>query len=112
MAMKSPLEKTFQAKVSKKLKTLRSTYFVKVSDRVQNGVPDVLCCIAGKFVALELKRDAKSKATPLQVWTLEQIVDARGLALVVHPGNWAEVWEMLFLIAGGTKDMNPNRGNE
>jgi hypothetical protein len=97
------LEKNFQAKVVKKLKTLKNTWFYKASDRVKNGIPDIIACVDGAFVALELKRAESAKATPLQLHTLEEIGAANGFTWVVHPQNWDLVWETLVKMAGGLK---------
>lgn len=99
----APLEKNFQARVNKKLKTLKRTWFVKVSDRVKNGIPDVLMCIDGTFVAMELKRSGAHSATPLQRHTLAQILDAGGRTYLVYPENFDLVFEELVEMAGGTK---------
>ena len=49
-------------------------------------------CLNGKFVALELKKDAKAPIGKLQVHILNLINDAGGLGLVVYPENWEEVF--------------------
>jgi hypothetical protein len=95
MSKPPPLEKVFQAKVVKKLKTLPNTWFEKIADRSKNGIPDILMCVSGVFVALELKRSDKEKATPLQKHTLERITKAGGCTRVVNPENWDEVFEEL-----------------
>ena len=47
------------------------------------GVPDIICCCEGKFVALEVKVPG-NKPTELQKRTLEAIEAAGGVAAVVH----------------------------
>ena len=50
------------------------------------GVPDILCCYKGKFVALEVKRDMYAKmngTSELQQRTIKQIIGAGGIAGVV-----------------------------
>jgi len=46
------------------------------------GVPDLLLCVKGKFVALELKAPGK-KVTRLQQHQMERIKDSGGLAYVI-----------------------------
>lgn len=53
------------------------------------GIPDVIACVNGRFVALEVKRPG-NKPTPLQRATLEQIQKAGGLAAVVTSKAEAE----------------------
>lgn len=50
------------------------------------GVPDILCCYKGRFVALEVKRDNYAKineTSELQQRTIKQIIAAGGVAGVV-----------------------------
>jgi Holliday junction resolvase len=47
------------------------------------GLPDVVCCIRGKFVCFEVKLP-KKKPTVLQQKTIEKIIEAGGTAHVVH----------------------------
>lgn len=47
------------------------------------GVPDILMCIAGKFVAVELKV-GNNKPTDLQSHYLDQIYRAAGYACVIY----------------------------
>lgn len=99
MKAKTRLEKTFQAKVNRDLKKLRNTWFYKASDRVKSGIPDMIACVNGYFVALELKRGEGFKATPLQEYTLEQIRNANGSATVCYPENWDEIFIALVAMS-------------
>lgn len=65
-----------------------------------SGTPDLLLCVNGTFVALELKKDAKSKPTELQKHNLNRIIQAGGLAFVVYPENWQDVFNTLKLLSG------------
>ena len=47
-----------------------------------SGVPDLLCCIDGQFIALEVKAEG-GKTTALQDVQIERIHDAGGVAWVV-----------------------------
>ena len=47
------------------------------------GLPDIVCCYKGKFVAFEVKQP-KGKVTDLQRRTIEQINSAGGAAMVVR----------------------------
>lgn len=47
------------------------------------GVPDILMCVKGIFIAVELKI-APNKPTPLQEHYIERIRNAKGLALVIY----------------------------
>ena len=47
------------------------------------GIPDIIVCYRGKFIAFEVKAD-KNKPTVLQAITIKQILRAGGYALVVR----------------------------
>ena len=96
-----PLERAFQLKVRKALKQLERVWFFKASERSLAGSPDFILCVNGMFVALELKRDEKAKASRLQAHTLQEINESGGIGVVVHPGNWAKVFCVLKTLAGG-----------
>lgn len=51
-----------------------------------SGVPDIVACINGKFIAVECKANG-NKPTALQKKNLEQIVDAGGYAFVVDDSS-------------------------
>lgn len=53
------------------------------------GIPDLLCCVNGRFMAIELKA---SHGTPsdLQLVTLEKIEEAGGIAVLLYPKDWDE----------------------
>lgn len=94
------LESAFQRKVTAKLKSLQNTWFYKASERATRGIPDIIMSVNGKFFAMELKRDRRSKPTKLQDLTIERIRKSNGQALVVFPENWDETYEMLQMLAG------------
>jgi Holliday junction resolvase len=47
------------------------------------GIPDIIACIGGRFVAFEVKTD-KGKTTALQEITIRKIREAGGIAEVVR----------------------------
>lgn len=61
-------------------------YIVKffASPNTNKGVPDLLGCLAGRFIALEIKRLHQGKPTPVQLKNLQQIANAGGIALVTN----------------------------
>ena len=50
---------------------------VKVVTANKSGVPDILACLGGKFVAIEVKRPGE-KARPLQLAQIRRIRSAGG----------------------------------
>jgi hypothetical protein len=51
-----------------------------------SGVPDFLCCVNGKFVAIEAKA-GKGLATALQIKNLDQVHKAGGYACIINETN-------------------------
>ena len=51
-----------------------------------NGTPDILACMNGRFIAIEAKA-GKNKPTDLQTLNLKRIDEAGGLALVINEEN-------------------------
>lgn len=50
------------------------------------GVPDIICCVNGKFLAIECKAGA-GRTTKLQDREIEQIRRAKGVVLVINETN-------------------------
>jgi Holliday junction resolvase len=61
------------------------------------GIPDIICCVNGFFLAIELKA-GKGKTTALQDREIEAINNHGGLAIVVNENNLHEVKEKLTWI--------------
>ena len=55
-------------------------YVVRVSSSTKAGVPDVLACVKGRFIAVEVK-DVGKKPAPLQIMNLALINAAGGIAI-------------------------------
>lgn len=90
------LEKTFENKIKKFLKE-QNIYYVKFFGCAftRAGVPDLLCCINGKFVALEIKAD-KGKPSQLQLQNIKQIEDNGGIGYVIYPKDFEKLKEMIL----------------
>lgn len=62
------------------------------------GDPDLVLCLNGRFVGLELKTE-KGKVSVLQEYKLNLIkTKGRGVAFVVRPSSWPEVQKYLLTI--------------
>lgn len=61
----------------------KGIYFVHLNEARGNkiGVPDLVCCMAGKFVAIELKTE-KGRVSKAQEENMQEIGKAGGLAVV------------------------------
>tara|TARA_R110000822_G_scaffold648_1_gene2844 strand:+ start:53 stop:346 length:294 start_codon:yes stop_codon:yes gene_type:complete len=58
------------------------------------GIPDIICCFQGKFIAIECKA-GKGKTTALQDRELNAIRAAGGMAMVINENNIIELKEKL-----------------
>ena len=58
------------------------------------GIPDIICCYNGLFVAIECKA-GKGKTTALQDREINAIRTAKGLAFVINEENMNNLKELL-----------------
>ncbi|WP_078682712.1 VRR-NUC domain-containing protein [Clostridium sp. USBA 49] len=84
-------EKQFQTKVIRYLKSLPNTWFFKMwgGGFQRSGIPDLICCINGVFVAIELKEE-KGKPTELQKLNIKNINAAGGIGIILYPKGFEE----------------------
>ncbi len=74
---------------------------MKISQRTISGTPDILLCVNGRFVAVELKASDTYGVTNLQAYQLKAIRNAFGRSYVCYPENMNEVLEELDMISKG-----------
>lgn len=84
---RSPLESNFVSKVEKYIRTTfrDEAWFFKVGGNAaqKSGIPDILVCIKGRFIAIELKReDGSGKPSEQQIIECKKINRAGGIAIV------------------------------
>ena len=94
------MAQTPEAKVKKKVKdylTARGIYFTMpfTAGFGANGVPDILVCHEGKFIAIECKANG-NKPTALQGEHMKRIQRGGGTAVVVDERNVDTMLEGLF----------------
>jgi len=81
------LERSFKQKFMKELQAnFPNAYLLKTHFLGRAGVPDLLICVKGYFLALELKTQT-GQATKLQLAILSKIEKAGGFTRVVRPSN-------------------------
>lgn len=88
-------ETLFKDRFAPHLKCIPFSYWIKTQMVAVLGIPDFLGCVQGRFVAIELKKDAQTKPSKLQKYVMQKIVEAGGLAFVASPENASEVIEAL-----------------
>jgi len=88
-------EKKVKARVVKMLKEKGVYYFFPATYGMgRSGVPDIICCVKGKFLAIECKAGS-NKTTALQNRELNAIIDAGGVALIINEGNMITLLSIL-----------------
>ncbi len=95
-------ETKFKERVLPLLRTLPHSWWFKTQMIALRGIPDIIGCLNGTFVALELKYEddhEKGELAPLQGYILRKIIEAGGLALECTPENWPETLAVLQKIA-------------
>ena len=85
------LESTIQARIMKGLKDA-GIYAHKNITSNRKGIPDIMCCVHGKYLALEVKNET-GKPTDLQLWNINEIRNSGGRAEIVR--SWKEVEDIL-----------------
>lgn len=82
-------ESKVKAKIKAILKEHNVYYAMPIGTGYGNsGVPDFLCCVNGKFVAIEAKA-GKGQATALQLKNLQTINACGGYTLIISETNYA-----------------------
>jgi pantoate kinase len=85
--MASTPEALVKKKIRKILDDNKVYYAMPIGTGYGNsGVPDFLCCVAGRFVAIEAKA-GKGKTTALQDDHIARIMESRGVAMVINEQN-------------------------
>ena len=91
--MASTPEARVKAAVKKILDAEGVYYFTPIGTQFgKSGVPDIICCVMGLFLAIECKA-GKGKTTALQERELSKIRTADGVAIVINEHNTDEVRE-------------------
>jgi len=77
------LESVLQRRILNYARTMPGVVCFKVMLANENGVPDLLCCVNGKFVAVEIKGSG-GKVSSLQKAQMDRITKAGGVAVIVR----------------------------
>lgn len=91
-------EKKVKDAVTKILKQRGAYYFFPVTGGFgRSGIPDIIACYKGNFVAIECKA-GRNKPTELQLFEMKKIGDAQGVAIWVNENNVDDVTKLLDTI--------------
>lgn len=94
-------EKAFENKVKTFLKSM-GAYFIKThGDRFSRvGTPDILACLNGRFVAVEVKAE-NGKPSELQLYHIKQIKESGGIAYILYPKDFDKFKLDMYRLKGG-----------
>ena len=81
-------EKQFETKIKKFLSD-NDSFYVKffANSMTKKGIPDVLACVNGYFVAIEVKAQ-NGRPSELQLYQCRKIWDAGGFAFILYPSGF------------------------
>ena len=97
---------TPEAKVKAKIKAILKAHNIYYAMPIgtgygNSGVPDFLCCVNGKFLAIEAKA-GKGTTTALQEKNLTNVRESGGLAMVVNETNIEDLQTLInYVLRGG-----------
>ena len=88
-------EKSYENSIKRYLKE-RGCYRVKYHGNYysENGTPDILACVNGYFIAIEVKAD-NGKPSELQLAKIADIRKAGGFAYVAYPSGWERLKDII-----------------
>lgn len=91
-------EKQFENKVKAYLKA-EGCWTLKTwgGGMQRSGIPDLLVCCNGYFLAIELKA-ANGKPSELQKWNVKKIQEAGGIGLILYPDQFPQFKELVELL--------------
>ena len=99
-------EKQLENRMKKYLSN-KNIYHFKVHGNgfMRSGIPDLICCVNGHFVAIEIKRpDGKGKVSKLQEIEIDRIKRSNGIAVVMN--NYDEFVKFISEIKNGASNEN------
>lgn len=92
-------ETIFRNRIKPQLESLPRTAVFPIDQSSICGDPDLLLCVRGLFVAIELKVD--DTPSKLQIYKLNKVLGAYGISIVATPETWEEIYLFLQKLAKG-----------
>lgn len=97
-------EKKVKDKCVKLLKAYDVYYFFPATHGFgRSGVPDIICCVGGKFLAVECKA-GENKPTALQEKEMADIRKQGGLAIVINESNLTMLERVVKSLVGANTE--------
>ena len=91
-------EKNFENRLKKFLED-EGCWFVKffANAYTKSGIPDILCCCNGRFLAIEVKAP-RGKPSELQKWNIQKIIEQGGYGVILYPDQFDDFKELVHCI--------------
>lgn len=88
-------EKNYENRIKKYLES-KGAWFVKffANAYTSSGIPDILCCINGRFVGIEVKQET-GKPSLLQKVHLKRIGEAGGIGILAYPSGYQKLKDLI-----------------
>ena len=93
-------EGKFYSKVREDIKKMPSTKITKIQQVGRVGDMDIVLCVNGHYVEIEMKKDGKTCPEPLQMWSLQEANRCRGYGFIAFPAVWDELYKLLLWMSG------------
>ena len=91
-------EKNFENKIKNYLKNNGCWYVKYFANRMtKSGIPDLLTCINGTFVAIEVK-GPHGKPSELQLYNRDEIRKAGGICIILYPDQWEDFKLLVYYL--------------
>lgn len=91
-------ESYLRQKMVKLLRTIDGVWVYKVSDAYTSGIPDIILCCRGRFIAIELKAE-HGKMSHVQLAQQKIIERCDGLYYTVYPDKINKTVDDIRLLA-------------
>lgn len=97
-------EKNFEKRIRTFLQSC-GCYEVKyfANQFTKSGIPDVLACVNGRFVGIEVKAN-NGRPSPLQFYNLNLIDEAGGYAVLLYPNDFNAFKNLINCIKAGDEE--------
>lgn len=91
-------EKNFENRIKKYIEK-NNGWYVKffANAYTKSGIPDILCCLNGRFLGIEVKQES-GKPSELQEFHLQEINKIKGLGILAYPSGFDELKEIIDMV--------------
>lgn len=101
-------EKNFENKIKAYIEELGGWHVKFFANRMtKSGIPDILACVGGYFVAIEVKAQ-NGHPSELQLHHCKKIRESGGFAFIAYPSGWETLKKILYMLSNGYFEENTN----